>query len=79
MFYELLRSFRLNGRLVEGGRRAQGASNSSCSSNMKKTGGINYTNEAKDVRKALTNYFVEQGTVPWQNGIVDYDGRRSDV
>lgn len=36
-----------SGRLIEGGWRAQAASNTSCLSNLRKTGGINYTNEAK--------------------------------
>lgn len=58
------------GRLIEGGWRQL----DNALGDLEPAGGMNYTREAKDVREALKQYYSNEGEVPWQYEIVNYDG-----
>ena len=64
--------FKPNGALVKGRWREE---ESNFFKNIDPKTGMNFSYEAKDVRASFTNYFgSEEGSVPWQDHLVDYDG-----
>ena len=64
--------FKPNGALVKGRWREE---ESNFFKNIAPKSGMNFSYEAKDIRTSISNYFgSEEGSVPWQDQIVDYDG-----
>ena len=64
--------FKSSGSLVEGGWRSD---DTSFFRDLAPKAGMNYSNEAKEVRNSFKNYFNSaEGSVPWQDAIVDYVG-----
>ena len=61
-----------NGSLVNGGWRNE---QFNFFKDLPSKTGMNYSRDAKDVRDSFKTYFNSpEGSVPWQDDIVDYDG-----